>query len=152
MALLPAAVGVPPISPVEVLILSPAGRVPELTLKFFVAVPPLLATVRGVKGVLKVPESPELGVVIDRAGDTVKDLWTVSAGLLLPSPPWVALIVQVPADTRLTVVPETVQTPRVEFELKDTLSPLEAVADRLNVPVPIVLLDSDPKVIVWLVL
>jgi hypothetical protein len=41
-----------------------------------------------------------------------------------------------------------VQTPRVEFELKDTLSPLEAVADRLKVPVPIVLLDREPKVIV----
>jgi hypothetical protein len=103
-----------------------------------------------VKDVLKVPERPELGVVIDSAGDTIKDLWTVSAALKVVLPSCVALIMQVPAETRVTVVPDTVQTLRVEFELKDTLSPLEAVADpaRLKVPVPIVLLDKDPKVIV----
>jgi hypothetical protein len=49
-------------------------------------------------------------------------------------------MVQVPAETRVTVVPETVHTPVVALELKETLSPLVAVAETLNVPVPNVLL------------
>jgi hypothetical protein len=56
--------------------------------------------------------------------------------------------VQVPAASSVTVVPETVQIPVVPDE-KATVSPLDAVADRENVPVPRVRLVRVPKVIVW---
>jgi hypothetical protein len=57
-------------------------------------------------------------------------------------------MVQVPAETKVTVVPETVQT-GVVAELNATVSELEAVAETENVPVPIVLLARELKVIVW---
>ena len=58
---------------------------------------------------------------------------------------------QVPAETRVTVVPDTVQTP-VVAEVKATVKLLEADAERLKVPVPIALSDRAPKVMVWLAL
>jgi hypothetical protein len=57
------------------------------------------------------------------------------------------LIVQVPAETRVTVVDETVQTLEVA-ELKLTPSPLEAVAESEKVPVPRVLFPRAPNEIV----
>ena len=59
-------------------------------------------------------------------------------------------MVQVPAETRVTVVPETVHTPVVALELKETLSPLVAVAATIKVPVPIVLPGNASNDIVWL--
>jgi hypothetical protein len=66
----------------------------------------------------------------------------------LESPDWSAFRVQVPAETKVTVVPETVQT-GVVAELNATVSALEAVAETENVPVPIVLLARELKVMVW---
>jgi hypothetical protein len=57
-------------------------------------------------------------------------------------------MVHVPAETSVTVVPESVQTD-VVAELNDTVSPLEAVADTVKVPVPKVRLASELKVMVW---
>ena len=57
-------------------------------------------------------------------------------------------MVHVPAETSVTVVPESVQT-GVVAELKATVRPLEAVADTENVPVPNVRLARELKVIVW---
>jgi hypothetical protein len=57
-------------------------------------------------------------------------------------------MVHVPAETSVTVVPETVQT-GVVAELNATVSALEAVADTENVPVPIVLLARELKVMDW---
>lgn len=52
-----------------------------------------------------------------------------------------------PSATKVTVVPETVQ--KAAFAgAKVTVKPLDAVADRVKVPVPKVLFESDPKVIV----
>ena len=56
-------------------------------------------------------------------------------------------MVHVPSATRVTVVPETVQRD-ASAGAKVTVKPLEAVADKLKVPVPKVLFESDPKVIV----
>ncbi len=53
-----------------------------------------------------------------------------------------------PAETTVTVVPDTVQTGSVA-EVKATVRVLLLVAEILKVPDPIVLFDRDPKVIVW---
>jgi hypothetical protein len=60
-------------------------------------------------------------------------------------------MVQVPAEIKVTVVDETVQTP-VVAELKATARPLVAEAETVKVPVPSVRFARAPKVIVWLVL
>jgi hypothetical protein len=91
-------------------------------------------------------------VVRDNADDTVNDLETVVAALKSLLPACVALMVQVPAATRVTVVPDTVHTLGVELELKETLSELEALAETVKVPVPIVLPGKASKEIVWLAL
>ena len=91
-------------------------------------------------------------MVRDNADDTVNDLETVVAALKSLLPAWVALMVQVPAATRVTVVPDTVHIPGVELELKETLSELEAVAETVKVPVPIVLPGKASNEIVWLAL
>ena len=49
----------------------------------------------------------------------------------MPLPPWLAAIVQVPVETSVTVVPETVHTDNVCDE-KVTVSPEVAVADTPN--------------------
>ena len=49
------------------------------------------------------------------------------AAFQLVSPAWLALMVQVPTATKVTVVPDTVQTP-VVADVKVTVSPEEAVA------------------------
>jgi hypothetical protein len=64
-----AAVGVPRITPVELSIVSPAGRVPESTSNVYGDAPPDLAKVR-VYAELNVPLSPEEGVVKTSAVDT----------------------------------------------------------------------------------
>src|ERR1035441_6248872 len=63
-------------------------------------------------------------------------------------PACVAWIVQVPAATSVTVVPDTVQT-GVVCELKLTVSPELAVALTVNGAVPSVLFESVPNVMVW---
>ena len=57
----------------------------------------------------------------------VKDCWTWGAAFQFALPAWSALIVQVPTVTKVTVVPETVQT-LVVAEVKATASAEEAVA------------------------
>ena len=57
----------------------------------------------------------------------VKDCWTWGAAFQLVLPAWLALIVQVPTVTKVTVVPETVQM-LVVAEVKVTVRPEEAVA------------------------
>jgi hypothetical protein len=63
-------------------------------------------------------------------------------------------MVQVPAAIKVTVelfVPVVVQT-AVVAEEKVGANPLEAVAFKVKVPVPMVLLGRAPKVIVWFTL
>src|SRR5438093_3503359 len=68
------------------------------------------------------------------------------AGLKLLFPPWDAVIVQLPAATRVTVLPETVQLP---VAAKLTARPDEAVAVTVNGGSLAVLSASGLKVIVW---
>src|SRR2546428_9899851 len=68
------------------------------------------------------------------------------AGLKLLFPPWEAVIVQLPAAARVTVLPETVQLP---VAAKLTASPEEAVAVTVNGGSLAVLSASGLKVIVW---
>ena len=56
-------------------------------------------------------------------------------------------MVQVPADTMVTVVPDTVQIPVVVLE-KDTMRLLSDDALTVKAESPKVLLDRDPKVMV----
>ena len=56
---------------------------------------------------------------------------------------------QVPALTRVTVLPDTVQTAEV-VDAKLTRRPEEAVALTVNGALPYGWLESDPNVIVWL--
>jgi len=63
-------------------------------------------------------------------------------------PIWVAVIVQVPPATIVTVVPDTVQMVWVE-EANDTVKPDDAVALSVSVPEPYTTFESVPKVIVW---
>lgn len=93
------------------------------------------------------PDNPEDGVVMVRVGEMVKERCTCGAALNVASPLWLALIVQVPAETSVTVVPETVQVLEVA-DVKVTESPLEAVAEILKAAIPNVLLDIELKVIV----
>jgi hypothetical protein len=58
--------GVPEMTPVEELIVRPAGSVPLATAKVFPPDPPELEIVSGVNGELKVPVSPLVGVAIER--------------------------------------------------------------------------------------
>ena len=58
---------------------------------------------------------------------TSNDCWTCGAGSNSPFPAWFASTVHVPAPTKLTVTPDTVQTAGVPDE-KDTASPEVAVA------------------------
>ena len=62
---------------------------------------------------------------------TLNDCETGFAGAQEVSPPWLAVIVQVPPVFKLTVEPETEQTVPVEV-LKDTARPELAVAETLN--------------------
>src|ERR1017187_3640905 len=57
-------------------------------------------------------------------------------------------MVQAPAETNVTVVPDTVQT-AVVCELKLTVRPEEAVAPTVNGAVPSARFESAPKVMVW---
>src|SRR2546428_133490 len=68
------------------------------------------------------------------------------AGLKLLFPPWEAVIVQLPAAARVTVLPETVQLP---VAAKLTARPEEAVAVTVNGGSLAVLSASGLKVIVW---
>jgi hypothetical protein len=65
----------------------------------------------------------------------------------LLSPDWFALIVQVPAATKVIVVVATVHTP-VVADVKATVNELLEVAEIDTVPLPKVLFVSEPKVIV----
>src|SRR6185503_5674780 len=81
---------------------------------------------------------------------TLKLCETCGAALYVASPGWLALMVQVPAATRVTVVPETVQTEPVP-ELNATGRPELAVAETVKGGSPYTLAASAPKVIVWAV-
>ena len=64
-------------------------------------------------------------------------------------PAWLAVTVQVPPETIVTVDPETVQTDRVVDESKVTASPELDDALTVNGPLPYARLISDPNVTVW---
>src|SRR3989442_9455932 len=68
------------------------------------------------------------------------------AGLKLLFPPWEAVIVQLPAAARVTVLPETVQLP---VAAKLTARPEEAIAVTVNGGSLAVLSASGLKGIVW---
>jgi hypothetical protein len=78
---------------------------------------------------------------------TVKLCVTGVAATYFVFPGWLAVIEQVPAETRVTVLPETVQTGAV-VDAKETVSPELAVALTVNGLVPNATLPSDPKLIV----
>jgi hypothetical protein len=84
---------------------------------------------------LKVPESPEDGVVSTKALEITNSRWTSVAGALEESPDWLALIRQVPPVTIVTVVPETVQTEAVS-DVNATVSPRSEVPVTVKVFVP----------------
>ena len=63
-------------------------------------------------------------------------------------PAWLAVIEQVPTESRVTEEPATVQTAR-EFEAKVTVRPELAVAEMATGESTIVWLANAPKVIVW---
>jgi len=65
----------------------------------------------------------------------VKDCETWDAGSKLRFPTWLALMVQVPAETTVTVVPETVQTADVAV-VKATVKVEVDVADKEDGVVP----------------
>ena len=79
---------------------------------------------------------------------TVNDCCTWGAAFQLALPAWLALIVQVPTVTKVTVVPEMVQT-LVVAEVKATVRPEEAVALSVSGPSSKRLSASAVKVIVW---
>jgi hypothetical protein len=64
---------------------------------------------------------------------TWNDRVTGTAAAYVASPAWAAVTVQVPADTSVTVVPATVQTPWVD-DVNVTASPEPAVAVSVRVP------------------
>ena len=80
MAWLPTALGVPLITPVDAFRDKPLGSVPE-TMANDVGDAPPDALRESEYGELNVPDKPELGVVIDKAGDTVKFLDSWGAAL-----------------------------------------------------------------------
>jgi hypothetical protein len=65
----------------------------------------------------------------------VKVRWTCVAASQPWPPDWSALIVQSPVETKVTVVPETVQTDSVD-EANDTDNPEDADADTVTDLVP----------------
>nr|BFE58336.1 hypothetical protein GCM10020063_028620 [Dactylosporangium thailandense] len=68
----------------------------------------------------------------------------------MPSPAWSAVTVQVPSEIRVTVAPETVQTP-VLLLPNVTVSPDDAVATRVTVLADSGVSGVGVNVIVWLV-
>jgi energy-converting hydrogenase Eha subunit G len=76
-------------------------------------------------------------------------LWlTGVAAAQLALPDWEALMVQVPAATRVTVVPDRVQADGVA-EANVTVRPEEALALTANGDEPKCWLDKGPKAMVW---
>lgn len=69
-------------------------------------------------------------------GETVTLRVTVVAAKKLALPTWFAVIVQVPADTNVSVVPLTVQIEPV-VEASVTVNPEEEEADKVGVATPI---------------
>ncbi len=88
-------------------------------------------------------------VMVWLAAVTVKPCATWGAAFQLALPAWSASIVQVPAATMWTVVPDTVQTGAVA-EVKVTARPEEAVALMPKSGSPRALSARVPKAIVWL--
>jgi hypothetical protein len=74
---------------------------------------------------------------------------TLAAAAQLVLPPCVAWMVQGPAETSVTVAPDTAQTEGV-VEVKLTAKPEDAVAPTVNGAVPKGRSASDPKAMVWL--
>ena len=79
----------------------------------------------------------------------VNDCWTWDAAFQLVLPAWLALMVQVPTVTKVTVVPETVQM-LVVADVKTTVRPEEAVALIASGLRSKVLVEIAANVIVWL--
>jgi hypothetical protein len=92
-------------------------------------------------------ESAKLAGESGGAALTVKLCATGGAGAYVPFPAWLASMVHVPAETRVTAVPETVQTP-VVAEVKVTASPEVAVATSAGTAVPMVCVPGLAKVMV----
>lgn len=86
--------------------------------------------------------------MVSVAGVTVKLLWTWGAAFQLASPAWLAAMVQVPAATRVTLLPETVQIAGVG-ELKLTGSPALEVATSATGEAESEVVGGAVKLIVW---
>jgi hypothetical protein len=84
---------------------------------------------------------------VSTAATTSKEFVTTGAAAKVVLPGWLALMVQVPTATSVSVVPLTVQTPGV-VEAKDTVRPDDAVAIRAGAGLPRVWLPGDVKVMV----
>ena len=77
--------------------------------------------------------------------EIVKERGTGEAADQVMLPLWLAVIEQDPAETSVSVVPETEQM-LLLLEAKETVRPEVAVAERVTVPVPKVRGESAPKV------
>lgn len=86
-------------------------------------------------------------VMVCAAVNTWNDCTTGVAAAKLPLPAWLAETVHVPADTKVSAVPATVQTAGV-VDTKLTGKPDEAVATSAPAAVPMVLLPGEVKVMV----
>jgi hypothetical protein len=80
--------------------------------------------------------------------DTANDCATSDAAATLALPAWSAAMVQVPAPTKVTVEPDTVQT-EVVLELNATGRPALLVADTVYGAAPKTCAASAAKLIVW---
>jgi hypothetical protein len=89
----------------------------------------------------------EVKVMVCERCATVKLLATDVAAAYVALPAWLAVTVQVPAETSVSVLPLTVHTALV-LEAKPTARPEVAVAERLTVPAPSTWLPGEVKVIV----
>lgn len=95
------------------------------------------------------PGDTKLIVCADKGAEpTVKLRVTTAAAATLALPAWVAVMVQPPVDTSVSVVPLTVQTASVD-EAKVTGNPALELATRAGGEVPNVWLPGELKVMVW---
>lgn len=88
-------------------------------------------------------------LMLCEAAATLKVLDTVGAAAKVELPGWLALRLQLPAATKVRVLPVTAHTPGV-VEAKLTASPELAVADRAAGVVPSVCEPGDGKLMVWM--
>ena len=86
-------------------------------------------------------------MIVCAVGATLKELDTVVAAAKVPLPAWLALTLQVPTETSVSVVPLTLQTLAV-VEANDTGRPDVALAASAGGAVPRVWLPGELKVMV----